>query len=122
MNARDARCGQSRKLPMSWVGYSWVGYVPTALPHTNGPGHRGGDRTIGIRGRTYAKPTCPCMHIRARWQTAGEVRKVPTVDIGAGRSRFSGERRTDIACVRSRILDAARITDIGGVRARGARS
>ena len=22
---------------MSWVGYSWVGYVPTALPHTNGP-------------------------------------------------------------------------------------
>ena len=47
MNARDGRCGQSRKLPMSWVGY-----VPTALPHTNSPGHRGGDRTIGIRGRT----------------------------------------------------------------------
>ena len=59
------------------------------------------------------------MHIGARWQTAGEVRKVPTVDIGAGRSRISGDELTDIGRVSSRILDVVCITGVGGVRTRG---
>jgi hypothetical protein len=77
---------------MSWVGYSWVGYVPTALPHTNGPladSRRGSESTY-------------CGY----WSWEITV--------------FGGATHGYCMCEVA-DLDAARITDIGGVRARGAR-